>query len=869
MPEGDANGRETVHRVRWGRARGIAGRIARRSGQAIVILAVAACFLLVATFSYSYVHQADLIQRLWEGIPARTSNIYASPRSVAVGEQITAREVADGLRQSGYSADPASRTGYFELGEQEIRIYPGASTFSYGAAARLVFSNGRVSEITTLPDSTPADSYTLEPPLLVSITDEGPQERTVIPFSQIPPVLVEAVVSAEDKRFFQHSGLDLRRILKAAYVDLRSGHKRQGASTITMQLARTLWLDRDKSWRRKTEEVLLTFQLEDRFTKEQIFQHYANEIYLGRRGTYNIHGFAAGARAFFGKSLRQISLPEAALLAGLIQRPSTYNPFRNPHAAIARRNAVLALMRDNGYVTAEEYARAVAAPLRLTRESEQFQTAPYFVNLVLDELQSRVSDQDDVFSRRIYTTLDLDLQHAAESAVRTGMKEVDARLRHRRRPQVALVAVDPRTGDIKALVGGRDYRESQLNRANALRQPGSAFKPFVYAAALETGVHGGQIVITPATTVLDVPTAFNFGAHVYEPANFQNAFHGSVTIRRALVKSMNVAAVKVAEMTGLQRVVDLADRAGLQGRVHPTPALALGAYEVTPLELAGAYTVFANDGVFEAPHSISTVIEHENKDKVTFLGTPDQHAALDSRVGYLMISMMEDVVKSGTAAGLRARGINVPVAAKTGTSRDGWFAGFTTKLLCIVWVGYDDGSELGLEGSRSAMPVWAAFMKSALELPAYSHPEEFSEPAGITEAVIDPTTGLLANPFCPARQREMFIAGTEPAACNQHSPQRFLYPDTAVGVELGATSQPPQMLVPEPPDSATTDGGMEAAPLPILSPSPLQHTPPPVVLSRPPGRPASPVRVPIPARSATEQKPQPAEPRTGLDGQLE
>jgi penicillin-binding protein 1B len=323
-------------------------------------------------------------------------------------------------------------------------------------------------------------------------------------------------------------------------------------------------------------------------------------------------------------------------------------------------------------------------------------------------------------------------------------------------------------------VGGRNYRASQLNRANALRQPGSSFKPFVYAAAFETAIDGSDRVITPATMVVDEPTAFANGNDTYEPSNFHEAYHGRVSLRRALMKSMNVATVKVAEMVGLGRVVDLANRAGMNGRVKPTPALALGAYEVTPLQIASAYTIFSNQGIYEAPHVIKQALSYDGS--VRYSNRDAGTRALDPRVAYLMVNLLEDVVRGGTAAGLAGQGIRAPVAAKTGTSRDGWFAGFTSTLLCVVWVGFDDGSELGLEGARSAMPVWAHFMKQALTLPEYSNALEFPMPRGVRRVWEDPTTGMIANEYCPEKRADVFIEGTQPRLCNHHDEYDFVIP---------------------------------------------------------------------------------------------
>ena len=565
--------------------------------------------------------------------------------------------------------------------------------------------------------------------------------------------------------------------LKAAYVDLKEGRKQQGASTLSMQLARNLWLAPDKRWRRKMAEVIIATHLERKATKEQIFEYYANQVYLGRRGTFSINGFGEGARAFFGKDVGQLSIVEAATLAGLVQRPSYYNPFRNPDRARARRDFVLRRMHQNGYLAESELSAGLASPLALYPEDNVGVGAQYFIDLLNDELPNRLEERS-AEARQIYTTLDLNLQKAAEEAVRTGMENVDRQLSRRRsrkdgtagaRAQVALIALDPSTGQIKALCGGRDYARSQLNHALAKRQPGSAFKPFVYAAALNTALEGGQRIFTPATILKDQPTRFLFGSKIYEPGNFGDQFHDTVTLRWALTHSLNVPTVELAEMVGYPSVVALARRAGFDDGVQPTPSVALGSYDATPLEVAGAYTVFANEGIYVHPSLVAMVRSREGA--IIYRYTPEKRRVLDPRVTYLMANLMEDVVNTGTGAAVRGRGFRLPAAGKTGTSRDGWFAGFTSELLCIVWVGFDDHQDLKLEGAKSALPIWTEFMKRAQKLRQYRDGKPFRAPSGVISANICPESGELAGAQCLAQHAEVFIDGTQPlVACAKHNP---------------------------------------------------------------------------------------------------
>jgi penicillin-binding protein 1B len=448
---------------------------------------------------------------------------------------------------------------------------------------------------------------------------------------------------------------------------------------------------------------------------------------------------------------------------------------RWPDRAQSRRNVVLMLMRENGYISDEEYARASQEPLVVAKSGSESTDAPYFVDLVNDSLLEQFQEHDfQNKSYRVYTTLDLNLQRDLSEAVRIGMKEVDELIRKRtkkgqtpKEAQVAAVVLDPITGDVKALVGGRDYGLSQLNRAVARRQPGSVFKPFVYAAALNSAVGGGAGLVTPATVLEDEPTTFYYDTRTYQPSNFGDKFYGHVTVRQALAKSLNIPTVKLAEMAGFRSVLDLAKRAGINTDVRATPAIALGAADATPIEVASAYTMFANRGVGSKPNWIRMIRSH--KGTPIFEAQPRRTAVLDPRVNYLMVSLMQEVMRSGTAAGVRSRGFTLPAAGKTGTSRDGWFAGFTSKLICVVWVGFDDSKDLDLEGAKSALPIWTEFMKRAHQHREYRNVSDWDAPDGIVSVDIDPASGQLATSSCPSARAEYFISGTQPAEmCRLH-----------------------------------------------------------------------------------------------------
>jgi penicillin-binding protein 1B len=457
----------------------------------------------------------------------------------------------------------------------------------------------------------------------------------------------------------------------------------------------------------------------------------------------------------------------------MVQRPSYFNPYRNPERAIKRRDVVLALMRENRYITKDQYERAVATPLKVVGPSGIHEPlgAPYFLDLVSDELQS--IDQPEDGSKSVYTTIDLNLQRAAGEAIESGMKEVDKLLAKEYskggpHAEAALIALDPHTGEVKTMVGGRDYGRSQLNRIFAKRPPGSVFKPLVYATAMNTGVVGADQVLTPASTVDDTPTTFFFDKQTYRPANFRKEVYGTLTLRQALAKSDNVAAVKVAAIVGFPAVVAMARQAGLNGDIKPTPAVALGSYAVTPFEMAGAYTAFANGGMRMEPQMVSQV-QNANGETI-HRERSEARQAMDPRVAYLITNMLQEVMRTGTAAGVRTRGFTLPAAGKTGTSHDGWFAGYTSQLLCIVWVGFDDYRDLNLEGAKSALPIWTEFMKKAARLGNYRNAHDFARPSGVSSAKICAESGKLAGDFCPKALIEVFIAGTEPQdKCDLHS----------------------------------------------------------------------------------------------------
>ncbi len=748
-------------------------------GKAFLLFSALVLTVGLGTFTFFYVKYARIIEdKLKAGPFSHASLLYAAPQPVSVGDIGKPEEIATYLRRCGYSESNSSRIGWYKVRPDGIEINPGPDSFTdEGAVVKM--EGGKVHEIISLRDHSTRNEYLLEPELISNLFDAKREKRRLVRFAAIPQVMVDAVTSAEDKHFFQHAGFDPFGIVRAIWVDLRHGGNRQGASTLTQQLARTLFdLGQERGWRRKIPETLITLHLEQKLTKQQIFEYYSNAIYLGHQGSFSINGFGEAAEVFFGKDLTQLTLSEDATLAGLMQAPDARNPFRYPDRALTRRNYVLKAMRDNGKITDVEYAEAAATPLRISHEIVEASDAPYFVDMVNDSLQTKFQDRDfQNGSYRVYTSLDMNLQRDAVEAVRVGIQETDAQWKRRSKKygtdempqaQVAMVVLDAQTAEIKALVGGRNYGTSQLNHALAKRQPGSSFKPFVYTAAMMTGLDSNSpMVLTPASTVEDEATTFWFDDKPYEPENHDKKYHGTVTLRQALINSWNIPAVKVAEMVGYKKVAQVARAAGLNVDIKPTPSIALGAYEVTPLEIADSYTVFANAGQLVKMNFITDVRGPGGES--VFQSQPDRKQVLDPRAVYLVENMMEDVLNSGTGAGVRGRGFYLPAAGKTGTSRDGWFAGFTSKLICVVWVGFDDNRDFKLEGAKSALPIWFEFMKRAHQHREYRAVRAIPIPDGIVTAEIDSETGELATPACPKPKNEVFLAGTQPVQiCHLH-----------------------------------------------------------------------------------------------------
>jgi len=782
---------------------------------AVVLLVVLGTFALATLVGFSifgffyFKYRGIVDERLKQPIFVNTAKIYAAPREVRPGQKLGVHLIANELREAGYTGDgapQASPMGTYSEGARQITVQPGPQSYHAPDSATIRVSSGVVDSIVDSRGQ-PLSSYELEPLLITGLSeDTNRTKRRILNYDEIPPNLVQAVLAIEDRQFFEHGGVNYLSMISWAWHDLIGDRKhRGGASTLTMQLAKLLFVADNRTIKYKITQIAITFRLEHHYTKQQIFQIYANEVPLGQRGSFSIEGFGEAAQAYFGKDVRQLSLSECALLAGLIQSPSRLNPFRHPEAAIERRNLVLDTMVETGAITKEQAEAAKAEPLHLAAASVDASEAPYFVDLVHDQLTQKFGDRD--FNReglRIYTSLDPELQRLATTAVDSTIHVVDQqvdKLHTRDRklgksyiyPQVALVALDPHTGQVLALVGGRSYGTSQVNHAVAHRPTGSIFKPFVYASAFQTAVEGTMLpgqtkLFSPVTMLNDAQTTYGEGTdYEYTPNNYKDEYYGDITARYALMRSDNNATIALASIVGFDRVAALARSAGVKS-ARGTPSMAIGSYDATPLEMAGAYTVFANGGVHLDPWMLASVRTPTGDIIQDF--TPTSQQVLDPRVAYLTTNLMEAVLQGngsdpceiggrdycGTGAGVRGMGFTAPAAGKTGTSHDAWFAGFTSSLLCVVWVGNDDYTSIDLEGAHAAAPIWAAFMKQAILLPQYSDTNEFKVPDGIDVVTLDKNTNLIADAACPDDYTAAFLVGTAPTdPCDHPADHRNIF----------------------------------------------------------------------------------------------
>ena len=764
-----------------------------------IALAVPLLLLFFAA-GYYYVSFARLLDARLHGERERVfPRVYARPLELRRGQSLTERQLVDRLNDLGYAQRAAvTKAGEFAIGQGAVALIPRVPS-AKGQVVRVVFQrpapvNPKRPPPKTpprVPDrvlglelgSKPSERLTLDAPLLTAIINGEREKRRPVALAAIPERMVQAVLAIEDRRYYEHPGVDPIGMLGAMFSYL-TGRRSYlaGGSTITQQLVRNVFLPklrgitlqqaRARSIQRKLVEIWVSLVLTSRASKPEILELYLNDIPLGQRGSFAIAGVPEAARLFFGKDISNVTLAEAATIAGVIQAPGALSPFTNPVRCKERRNVVIDAMVDAGYITNDVAERASHEPLVVVQRALEAE-APYFVDYVgqtLDEQYPGLTTKTNE-SVEVFTTLDLHLQRVAQDAVRDGLTRVDELLSRRKRrgkAEAALIAVDPRTGDILAFVGGRSYNQSQYNRAIvSRRQPGSVFKPFVYLTAFEQARAEGRTDITPATIVDDEPETFEFDDQVWTPANYQDQYDGPITFRRALAHSRNLATIHVAEQAGYDHVAALWKKLGVGSPPKAYPSIALGVFEATPYEIATAYTLFPNFGVVRPLRHIGRITSGGKE--VTKKTSSEGRMVARPETTFLVTNMMRSVLNEGTAAGARSAGFTLDAAGKTGTTndlRDAWFAGFTPELLTVVWVGFDDNQPVGLSGSQAALPIWTQFMKAAL---AGHADQSFEPPEGVTFVEIDPETGKLATPACPKRFNEAFIAGTEPTQlCELH-----------------------------------------------------------------------------------------------------
>ena len=702
------------------------------------------------------------------------SRLYGRPTVLAAGRSLPVERLIEDLRNEGYrehEGDSPLPAGRYRRTGSRLAVHQRSFWLPDGKrSSRTVEVAWRGSRISGLEvDGRTAKSVALEPPLLGAYYDDTFQERRPVTVDEASEDLIHAVIAAEDDSFFKHSGFSPSGIARAVWVNFRGGEIRQGGSTLTQQLVKNLYLTHRKTWGRKAQELVLAVLLEVRYSKQDILEAYLNEIYLGSSGGVSLLGVGAASRAFFGKDPGQLDLAEAATLAGIIQSPGSWSPLAHPERAKARRDWVLERMRKLRLAEPERIERALAAPMSLAPEPVVRRRAPYFADAMAVEAQRRFGLEKLADAGYIlFSTLDWRSQREAETAVQEGLEKAEKGYEKGRKSpskgplQAALVSVDPRTGGILAYVGGRDYARSQFDRAGrALRQAGSAFKPIVYATAFETGK------ASPTSFLEDSPLTVRLAHLRWSPKNDDGSFHGWVTARTAIEKSYNPATARLALQTGMPEIVELAHRMGISATMDPFPSVALGAVEATPAELAGVYATLANGGVRPPVHGLTAALDRYGK-PVQGAALAKPQRVLSPQTVYMVTSLLQGVFVRGTARGAAA-GIPGDVAGKTGTTnkrRDSWFGGYAPERATVVWVGYDDNATTRLSGARAALPIWVRFMARVAPRTGYS---SFRQPPGVTTAVIDPATGLLATEYCPYVLTEVFRQGDIPAEpCNRH-----------------------------------------------------------------------------------------------------
>jgi penicillin-binding protein 1B len=744
------------------------------TGIAFVVMTVFIAGMAYVGWNYLLITRKFDSSRRWD-LPSR---IYSDATAVFPGRTYPRALIEPKLNHVGYHAvkSRVSRPGEYRYVDGDLEIF--IQSFEYPdmefhpMAVKIdLRGDGYVKSIERLDDGIRLKAIRIEPELITSILDDVMESREPIPLEDVPKSLIDSVIAVEDRNFREHEGISIRGILRALVTNVRSGAVRAGGSTLTQQLVKNLFLTHERTYSRKAREILMAVILDARYSKDEILEAYLNEIYLGQNGSVQLVGVEEASRAYFGKRASGLTLSESATLAGMIRSPNTYSPLKYPERARQRRDLALKQMREQNLVSEAEYVAAMNEPLKPNPYPRAINSAPYFVDLVLQQLRETYPDtQLTSEGLRIFTTLDTVMQRSAEKALSDGIEDLAKGYAHIRKADAPLegvvVTIEPGTGYVKALVGGTSYRRSQFNRAvQARRQPGSLFKPFVYAAAM----HPERTEPLTAATVLDdSPIEVRTAKDVWSPQNYDNEFHGLMAVREALAKSYNIPAVRAVQAAGVRNVIDVASSVGVTSRLEPYPSIALGAFEVTPLEIAYAYSVFSNRVVKAEPVSILAVVNadgslRENREV-------RMKRVIPASLAFVLNDILRDVLRYGTAQRAGRAGFRDTYAGKTGTTnnyRDAWFVAYTPRILSLVWIGYDDNRTTRLGGSNGAQPIW---IRHQAAIDGMIPSAEFRRPAGIITREIDPETGMLATPGCRETRSEFFIDGTQPSMlCPLHA----------------------------------------------------------------------------------------------------
>jgi penicillin-binding protein 1B len=747
-----------------------------RHAAGIAFLVMVAFVALIGFVGYTYavITKKFDSSRRWD-LPSR---IYSDATPIVPGTSFTRSLLEPKLNHVGYheTRSRVTNPGDYRYVNGDLEIY--LQNFEYpdiefrALPVLVEFDGNTIHAVKRLDDGVTLRGIRVEPELITSIYNNEMEDRLPVALSTVPKVVTDAIIATEDRNFYHHEGISIRGILRAAWTDMRHKSLNVGGSTLTQQLVKNLFLNPERTWRRKAVEALMAVLLEARYSKNEILEAYLNEIYLGQNGAVQILGVEQASLVYFGKHVTYLTLPEGATLAGMIRSPNVLSPLKYPERAKPRRDVVLKLMLDQEKITQGEYDAAIASPLSTARFPKTSRSAPFFVDLVLKQLRETYPEtQLKTEGLRIFTTLDTTIQRAAEQSLDSGLADLNKRYPYLRKSPTPLegvmLTIQPGTGYVKALVGGRNYSKTQFNRAiQARRQPGSLFKPFVYVTAMDP--ERGQQAFTAATVLDDSPISVRTGNAVWQPQNYDLRFHGRVSVRDALAHSYNIPAVRAAIDAGVPNVIKTASTIGIESRLEPYPSVSLGSFEVTPLEIAYAYSAFANLGVKAEPISILAVATREGK--LLESREVKMKRVAPASVCYVMNDMLKDVFNYGTAAKARSLGFDRAFAGKTGTTsnyRDAWFIGYSPRVLSLVWIGFDDGHSARLAGGDACVPIWTSYMNRVLGLV----PDlDWRRPDDVITRRIDPESGYLATPYCPQERNEIFVAGTEPTTvCPLHN----------------------------------------------------------------------------------------------------